>query len=342
MIDLVIDGVAMLDSEAKVVRANRTFCDLLARGEDEILGNPVTAFMAPPWQAVFGTRFAARKNGDGTPHTIAFARPAGSAVNAVVYPLPLKDPNGRFQGSLAIIHDRSDSERLNDALATRDRIVESSGIIVYRARLAPDFPIEDVSDSVRQLGYEAADIIAGRLKLQDIVPPEDFSRATADLDRHIASGQGQFVQHYRVKTRDGGIRHVEDQVTVRRSESDGPIYLEGVLRDVTAQVEAEHRRYDALAQVVRALAAAIETRAPYTAGHQHRVANLALAIGRKLGIAGRELEGLYLGTLIHDVGKLAVPTEVLTWLGKISEAKHVTLQEHCDIGRKILGDFDFP
>ena len=204
----------------------------------------------------------------------------------MVCPPPLKDPSGRFRGSLTIIHDRSDSERLNDALTAQDRIVESSSYVTGR--------------------------------------------------------QTRFVQHYRVKTRDGGIRHVEDRVTVRPPDGNGRIYLEGVLQDVMAQVEAERQRYGTLAQVGRAPAAAIETRDPFTAGRQHRVANLALTIGRELGIAGRELEGLYLGALIHDIGKLAVPTAILTWPRKISEAKHVILREHCDIGRKILGDSDFP
>lgn len=59
VIDLAIGGVAMPDSEAKVGRVTRAFCNFLARGENEILGSPVTAFLTPPCQAASGTRFAA-------------------------------------------------------------------------------------------------------------------------------------------------------------------------------------------------------------------------------------------------------------------------------------------
>src|SRR5208282_1195173 len=99
----------------------------------------------------------------------------------------------------------------------------------------------------------------------------------------------------------------EDRVTVRMSDAGNARCLEGMLTDVTIQVQAEEERHLTLVQTVRSLARTIEKRDAYTAGHQRQVANLSAAMGRRLGLDGKRLEGLYLGALVHDVGKIAIP-----------------------------------
>ena len=343
LIEGMADGVCVIDPDAIVVRANPAFCELLARTDGEVLGRPVTAFLTPLSVPIFEAEFAERKEGSRRSYKITWSRPDGRAIHTLLHPLPLHDPSdGHFLGSLAIMSDHSEIDRLADDLATSKRIVENSGLIVYRARLADDFPVEYISDSVRQLGYEPGDWLAKKWKFSDLCLPEDFHRVVAEVDRRIAKGRPRFVLRYRVRSRDGQIRHVEDRVTVRRAAADGTVHLEGILRDVSAQVQAERERHDALGHTVHALAAAVETRDPYTAGHQRRVASLALAIGRRLGIADHDLEGLYFGALIHDIGKLAVPIEILTWPGKISELQFAVLKQHCSAGQDILGDAKFP
>jgi HD-GYP domain-containing protein (c-di-GMP phosphodiesterase class II) len=62
----------------------------------------------------------------------------------------------------------------------------------------------------------------------------------------------------------------------------------------------------------------MEWRDPYTAGHQKRVAHIATAIGREMGLDEDRLSGLYLGCMVHDIGKVAVPAEILTKPGKLN------------------------
>ena len=91
-----------------------------------------------------------------------------------------------------------------------------------------------------------------------------------------------------------------------------------------------------------AIAATIETRDPYTGGHQSRVAELSVAIGRKMGLDEDRLLGLQLGAMIHDIGKIYVPAEILNRPGKLNEAQFALVKSHVEIGHDIASRTDFP
>lgn len=93
---------------------------------------------------------------------------------------------------------------------------------------------------------------------------------------------------------------------------------------------------------VTAIAATIEKRDPYTAGHQESVAALSEAIGRKLGWDAFKLQGLRLGAMIHDIGKVAVPSEILNRPGKLSDAELAIIKSHTQVGYEILERTTFP
>jgi putative two-component system response regulator len=97
-----------------------------------------------------------------------------------------------------------------------------------------------------------------------------------------------------------------------------------------------------LIQTVKAMSLTLEMRDPYTAGHQRRVAQLAAAIGRRLGFDAFRLEGLRTGALIHDIGKINVPAEFLTRPGKLSADAFAIIRSHPGVGREIVSDIEFP
>jgi putative nucleotidyltransferase with HDIG domain len=85
----------------------------------------------------------------------------------------------------------------------------------------------------------------------------------------------------------------------------------------------------------------VESRDPYTAGHERRVAELAAAIGGDMGMAGADLEAMRLAGTIHDIGKIAVPAEILSKPGRLSELQFSLIQAHPTTGFEILADVDF-
>lgn len=109
----------------------------------------------------------------------------------------------------------------------------------------------------------------------------------------------------------------------------------------------EQQHYDArlrgsLVDSIQAIAATLEMRDPYTAGHQRRVAALATAIGREMGLSEAQMEGLHLAASIHDVGKIHIPSEILNKPGRLSALELELIKTHAQAGYDILKDIRFP
>ncbi len=80
----------------------------------------------------------------------------------------------------------------------------------------------------------------------------------------------------------------------------------------------------------------------YTAGHTHRVADLAEAIGRVLGLDASTMEGLRISALVHDIGKIAIPAELLTKPIALSVWEMALIKSHGEVGYEVLSEIDFP
>lgn len=106
--------------------------------------------------------------------------------------------------------------------------------------------------------------------------------------------------------------------------------------------KSRHRILDTLTDTIAALSRAIEKRASYTDSHQKRVAQLAEAIAREMGLSDEQVLGIRLGALIHDIGFISVPAEILVKPGKLDETQMAIIKTHSTEGMEILGDIDFP
>jgi len=93
---------------------------------------------------------------------------------------------------------------------------------------------------------------------------------------------------------------------------------------------------------IHLVAATVETRDPYTAGHQTRVADLAAAIASEMGLANDQVEGVKMAGIIHDLGKIQVPAEILSKPGKLSELEFQIIQTHPQVGFNLLKNIEFP
>jgi HD-GYP domain-containing protein (c-di-GMP phosphodiesterase class II) len=114
-------------------------------------------------------------------------------------------------------------------------------------------------------------------------------------------------------------------------------------RELTERKRAEEelqRTLDSLRKAVnttiQVMVSAVETRDPYTAGHQLRSANLARAIATELGLPPEKIEGIWMAGSIHDVGKLSIPAEILSKPTKLSAIELSLIKEHANRGYEIL------
>jgi PAS domain S-box-containing protein len=123
----------------------------------------------------------------------------------------------------------------------------------------------------------------------------------------------------------------------------------GIDRDITERKEAEKERHanaeklqQTLLQTIEAIASTVEARDPYTAGHQKRVANIASAIAREMGLTDDRIHALYLSASIHDLGKIRIPAEILSKPGRLNAIEYELVKGHPKTGYEIIKDIQFP
>jgi len=123
----------------------------------------------------------------------------------------------------------------------------------------------------------------------------------------------------------------------------------GIARDITERkiaLEALKKSRDdlhsSLEETVASLASTAEKRDPYTAGHQQRVDRLACAIARELGLSDQQIEGLHIAALLHDIGKITLPSEYLAKPTSLTKEEQAVIKCHPDVGYEILKTIHFP
>jgi PAS domain S-box-containing protein len=157
------------------------------------------------------------------------------------------------------------------------------------------------------------------------------------------------VLELEMKHKDGSIIPVEIKFTFALGPDGKPVEILAIARDISerkrAEEEAERsntRLIEALEDTMQALAMIVEMRDPYTAGHQRRVTQLACAIAREIGFPEEQITGLRLAGLIHDIGTVRVPAEILNKTSRLSEAEISLMKMHPLLGHEVLKTLKTP
>jgi HD-GYP domain-containing protein (c-di-GMP phosphodiesterase class II) len=149
----------------------------------------------------------------------------------------------------------------------------------------------------------------------------------------IKQGASDFIQK--------PVRIMEFIARLKRvlSERSARAELKSALDDVKLNFDKLRRAMDG---IVQAISVVVELRDPYTAGHQQRVAQLSCAIARSMGIGEEEIYALRMASVIHDLGKITVPAEILSKPGQLSPLEYELVKSHARAGYDILKQVDFP
>ena len=148
---------------------------------------------------------------------------------------------------------------------------------------------------------------------------------------------------------------VSEEKLLQRTESaekarQAMLYMLEDMNESGAAVErALHANEQQLEQMLQnlkdtgsAIALAVEARDPYTAGHQRRVANLAVVIAQEMGLEEEQIEGVRMGATIHDIGKINLPAEILCKPSMLSDMEYMLVKGHSQVGYDILKNIAFP
>ncbi|MFH1976620.1 MAG: HD domain-containing phosphohydrolase [Pseudomonadota bacterium] len=149
--------------------------------------------------------------------------------------------------------------------------------------------------------------------------------------------------------KDGSKCFVEMVVSLITDSNNVKTGFGGIARDVTERKLAEEELENSFKQLraalggtIQALAVAVETRDPYTAGHQKRVADLSRAIASEMCLDNNQTDGIRMAGVVHDLGKISIPAEILSKPTRLSEIEYSLIKTHSQAGYDILKDVEFP
>lgn len=212
-----------------------------------------------------------------------------------------------------------------------------------------------ISPSVKFLrGYEPDEVL--KQQAIDTLTPASRDLAMKTLAEVMEPGISEHKDipvvrtlQLEMKRKDGSTVWTEVNLSLIRDENQQPAGILGATRDITERKQAEEKllltleslrkAFDATIQV---LLSAIEVRDPYTAGHQLRVADLARSIATEMGLTREQIEGIRMAGSIHDIGKLSIPSEILSKPTKLTKIEFSLIQEHARIGYEILKNVKSP
>jgi len=182
----------------------------------------------------------------------------------------------------------------------------------------------------------------------DSIYPDDRDKVNKAFTDSLQQRVPYQIEH-RLQMKDGRVKYVLEKGETTYDERGKQLRTLGTIQDVTASKLAEHALREqhrvlgiALEGTIHTVSMAVEVRDPYTAGHQRRVAELACAIAQKMGLDEERVHGVRMGALIHDIGKIGIPAEILSKPSLLSQVEFQIVQEHSVMGFNILKEVQFP
>jgi PAS domain S-box-containing protein/putative nucleotidyltransferase with HDIG domain len=197
------------------------------------------------------------------------------------------------------------------------------------------------------MGYGSLDEFLASIKdigKQVYVNPEEHNRLVNMLKNNFV--EGYETQLYK---KDGNKIWIKANIWTVCDDNNHLLYYEGIIEDITDRIQKEEnlrisaeKLKIAMLGTINIVSTIVEQRDPYTAGHQRRVSELASTIAEELQLPPQQVEGVRIAGLIHDVGKISIPAEILTKPGKLSTIERSLVEIHSVAGYDILKGVEFP
>jgi PAS domain S-box-containing protein len=257
----------------------------------------------------------------------------------------LDDPD--VGGIVVTMRDITERKRATQALLDAENRYRSiftesrDGIVLVDAATA--YVVDCNPEFERQCARPLKEL--QRLHVWELRPSEMRDASRAKFEEIKAAGHGG-SQELPLLRPDGSVLAVE--FTSKRLNVAGHDLVQSACRDITerrraelAQAQSADRLRHSMEGTIQAMAATLEMRDAYTAGHQRRVAELAVAIAHELKFSDNEIHGLHLAAVVHDLGKIQVPAEILSKPTKLSPIEYELVKSHAQAGYDILKTVEF-
>ena len=330
------DGILLLEkSEGKITHANPAAEKMLGYSTKEVVGNKLQdiGFMIDT-SDFHATMQILDKNGIINYNEIPVTTKTGQHMHADIY---LVNKTMVVQCNIRDITERKRAEQELRASEKKYRtVVENANEAIF---VVQDMKLVFANRATgHMIGY-SKEILKSKT-ITEFIHPHDRNMV-ADYHRKRLKGEKvPRVYSFRVISQDGTVKWTELNTAVIKWK-EKPATL-NFLNDITERKQALEKMKKALNATVQLISKTVEMKDPYTSGHQQRVADLALAMATEMGLSTDQQDFIYTAATIHDIGKIAIPADILSKPSKLTPPEFDLMKTHNQASYNILKDIEFP
>jgi len=344
-------GYQSLDEEGRVLTVNDAWTRALGYSSQEATGMWFGDFLVPDQVEAFRQRFPEFKAAGAVHTEFAMVRKDGEIRRVAFDGRIGRDARGGFKQTHCILQDVTDRRRIEEAQRQLDERHKSTftdapyPMIIH----AEDGEVVQINKAWEELSGYGIDDIPTIDEWTQRVYGERRQVVEKDIEALFGIDGRKEGGEHTIRTAWGESRVWDFCSAPLGTMPDGRRLILSTARDVTDSIKGREALRLSHAQlqkmvfdVTEALGRIVEARDPYTQGHQERVAGVSRAIAIEMGLSDDEVAAIEMAALVHDIGKMAVPSEILSKPGKLSAAEFNLMKCHPQQSYDILKDVTFP
>ena len=347
--DLAPVGYYTVSENSLILEANLMAATLLGVAKGKLVKQPITRFILTEDQDIYYLCYKQFfKTGEPQVCELRMVKMDGTAFWGRLAVTAAQDAGGATVCHIVLIDITERKLAEGNLLEIKERyrsLFDHSLNLVYLIDFEGRF-IDANDAALNRLGYTKEEMPS--LNFASLLDEDQLSIAFKNTLDIIETGHQKNALELRLRHKDGTDVYVETQGSVVMYEGK-PVAIQAIARDITDRKQAEEILKDTLENLrkavittIQVMVSAVETRDPYTSGHQKRVADLARTIATDMCLPKDKIEGIRMAGTIHDVGKLSIPAEFLSKPTKLSELEFSLIKEHSQSGYEILKDVESP
>jgi PAS domain S-box-containing protein len=337
LVSILPDYISLLDREGRFL-----FLNHYAEGftEKEVIGSSAYQYFSPQSKEIFAKEMAECQN---TRKIRKFEHSAmgdhGIMREYEDYLVPLLE-NNKVTSTMVIARDITERKQVEKALAESEEryrtVFENTGTAT--AIIEEDMIISMANTQCGKLSGYTKEEIENKIKWTDLIVPEDLEEMKKyHIERRKAGENPPTEYEFCMMDKKGNIK----DILLKIGMISGTKKSVASLIDITQRKQAEEKLKKTRDAALEIMSKIIEAKDPYTSGHQRRVCQLAIRIAQEITLLEAKVEGIKIASLIHDIGKIGLPTEILSKPTKLSDIEFSLIKEHPQIGYDILKSNDF-
>jgi len=337
------EGVALVDAEENFNFANPAAERMFGVESSGLVGRNLAEFLSKSDFERVRRETKKRKSGISGSYDLTITRPDGQKRNLKLGVSPIFGPDGSFIGGLGTFSDVTERVAAEKKIRYLAKLVE--GVSDAIISTDSDFKIASWNKAAERLyGWKAEEVI-GKPLVEVLKTEYPDSPEKSNKDDLLNGDVDEVIQY----CKDGRKIHTLPSVSFLMDPKDKTAGMVVVFHDITDRKIAEEKLRESYEQlrivydsVIDIIGKIVEVRDPYTAGHERRVAKLSVAIAKKLNLPKDQIDAIRTAAKVHDIGKIFIPSEILSKPGKLSKEEFELIKLHPTKGYEILEAIDFP